>query len=176
VYARLTVLLLAGALTPIVASEAPAEEYRVKGAFLLNFAKFVEWPPQVFKKQGDPLVICILGLNPFTPALDLAAREITVDSRSAVIRQIPDARQAGQCQIVFVSVSEKKHVRAVLEAVQKENILTVGESEGFVASGGVIEFSVEESKVRMEISAEAARRAGLRISAKLLSLAQSGRK
>ncbi len=67
-------------------------------------------------------------------------------------------------------------MRAVLDAVQKESVLTVGESEGFVASGGVIEFSVEESKVRMEISAEAAKRAGLHISAKLLSLAQSGRK
>lgn len=175
-YARLTVLLLAGALTPIMASEAPAEEFRVKGAFLLNFAKFVEWPPQAFKKPGDPIVICILGVNPFTPALDLAARQLAVESRGVVVRQIPDAQLASQCHIVFVGVSERKHVRAVLDAVQKESVLTVGESEGFVASGGVIEFSVEESKVRMEISAEAAKRAGLHISAKLLSLAQSGRK
>jgi len=176
VYARLTVLLLAGALTPIMASEAPAEEYRVKGAFLLNFAKFVEWPPQAFKKPWDPIVICILGVNPFTPALDLAARQLAVESRTVVVKQIPDAQLASQCHIVFVGVSEKKHVRAVLDAVQKESVLTVGESEGFVASGGVIEFSVEENKVRMEISAEAAKRAGLHISAKLLSLAQSGRK
>jgi hypothetical protein len=176
VYARLIVLLLAGALTPIVASDAPAEEYRVKGAFLLNFAKFVEWPPQAFKKPGDPIVICILGENPFTPALDLAARELTVDSRAVVVKQVPGAHQAGQCHVVFVSVSERKHVRALLEALQQDSVLTVGESEGFVAGGGVIEFSVEESKVRMEISAEAAKRAGLHISAKLLSLAQSGRK
>ncbi len=175
-HGRLVFLLLAGALTPASASEAPAEEYRVKGAFLLNFAKFVEWPAQAFKGPADAISICILGVNPFTPGLDLAARELVVENRTVVVRQIPDAQQARQCHIVFVSVSERKRVRAVLDALQQDSVLTVGESEGFVASGGVIEFSVEESKVRMEISAAAAKRARLHISAKLMSLAQSGKK
>jgi len=70
-------------------------------------------------------------------------------------------------------VAERKRARAVLEALQGVSVLTVGESEGFIASGGIIEFRLEEGKVRMEISEAAAKRAGLHISAKLLSLSQS---
>jgi hypothetical protein len=165
--------LLAGTLAPISGADQPAEEYRVKGAFLLNFAKFVEWPAQAFKGAGDGISICILGASPFTPALDTAARGVVVENRPVTIRLIQDAQLARQCQIVFVSVSERRRIRSVLEAIQGESVLTVGESEGFIDSGGVIEFRVEESKVRMEISAAAARKAGLHISAKLLSLAQS---
>jgi hypothetical protein len=169
-------VVLVAALSRALAADPAAEEYQVKGAFLLNFAKFVEWPEQAFKGPGDAITICVLGANPFTPALDLAARQVMVEDRAVTVRQIPDPQQARQCQIVFVSVSERKRARALLEAVKGKSVLTVGESEGFISSGGVIEFRVEESRVRMEISAEAAKSAGLHISAKLLSLAQSGKR
>jgi hypothetical protein len=173
---KLAILVLAGVLSQTWAADSPNEEYRVKGAFLLNFAKFVEWPPQAFKSPSDPMSICILGVNPFTPALDAAARQIVVDGRSVTLQQIQEPQQARQCQVVFVSAAERKRVRALLDAVKGESVLTVGESDGFIAGGGVIEFRVEESKVRIDISEAAAKRAGLRISAKLLSLAQANKK
>jgi hypothetical protein len=173
---KLAFVILAGALTCAPAAEPAVEEYHVKGAFLLNFVKFVEWPAEAFKGPEDAIAICILGANPFATALDQAARQVVVDKRTALVRQISDAQQARQCQIVFMSVSERKRVRSVLEALQGASVLTVGESEGFIASGGVIELKVEEGRVRMEISEAAAKRAGLHISAKLLSLAQSGKK
>jgi YfiR/HmsC-like len=176
VLSKLALALLAGWLAPVWAAEPAAEEYRVKGAFLLNFAKFVEWPAEAFHGPGDAIGICVLGANPFTAALEQAAGQVVVEKRTVVVRQIADPHQASQCQIVFVSVSERKRVRAVLEAVHGASVLTVGESEGFIAGGGVIEFRVEESKVRMEISAAAAKSAGLRISAKLLSLSQSAKR
>jgi hypothetical protein len=101
---------------------------------------------------------------------------VLVDKRTVAVRPIPDAQQARQCQIVFVSSSEHKRGKAVLEAVRGASVLTVGETEGFIAAGGVIEFRVEDSKVRMEISAPAAKLAGLHISAKLLSLSQPAKK
>jgi YfiR/HmsC-like len=171
---KLAYVVLAVGLTQASAAEPAAEEYHVKGAFLLNFAKFVEWPPEAFK--GDELAICVLGTNPFTPELGLAARQIVVEKRTVMVRQISDAQQARQCQILLISVSERKRVHAVLEALQGASVLTVGESEGFIASGGVIEFKVDEGRVRMEISEAAAKHAGLHISAKLLSLAQAGKK
>jgi hypothetical protein len=176
VLTKLAVALLAVALARAGGAEAPAEEYRVKGAFLLNFAKFVEWPPEVFKTAEDPIAICVIGSNPFSAALDEAARQVVVDKRTVLIRPIPDAQQARQCQIVFVSASEHKRAKAVLEAVRGASVLTVGETEGFIAAGGVIEFRVEDSKVRMEISAAAAKLAGLHISAKLLSLSQPAKR
>ena len=172
---KLAIVVLAG-LSRAWAAEPPAEEYRVKGAFLLNFARFVEWPAQAFKGPGDAIEICILGSNPFNPALDQAAKAVMAESRSVSVRQIADPQQARQCHVVFVSASERKRTHAVLEAVQGQGVLTVGESEGFIAGGGMIEFRVDENKVRMEISDPAAKRAGLHISARLLSLAQAGKR
>jgi hypothetical protein len=173
---RLASVVLAGLLLlQASAAEPTTEEYHVKGAFLLNFVNFVAWPNGAFKSPGDAIAICVLGTNPFTSALDVAAQKMTADNRAVTVRQIPDPQQAHQCQIVFVSVSERKRSRAVLEAVQGESVLTVGESEGFVASGGVIEFRVEESRVKMEINAAAAKKAGLNISSRLLNLAQARR-
>jgi hypothetical protein len=169
VLAALTVAVLRAA-TP----EAAIEEYRVKGAYLINFAKFVEWPESAFKGPGDPIALCILGASPFSPALDAAAHSVVVEKHPVAIRLIQGPLQARHCQIVFVSAAGLKHARALLRAVQGGNVLTVGETEGFVADGGVIELSVEEGKVRMEINTASAKKAGLLISAKLLSLAQPG--
>ena len=170
----LAFVLLVGALSQASGSD-PAEEYHVKGGFLLNFVKFVEWPAEAFKSPADPIAICVLGANPFGPGLAQVAQGTVVDNRTVAVRQVADAQQARGCQIVFVSVSERKRMRAVIEATKGASALTVGESDGFIAAGGVIEFRVEESKVKMEISAEAAKRAGLHISSKLLSLSQAGK-
>jgi hypothetical protein len=174
VQTSLAFVLLVGALSQASGSD-PAEEYHVKGGFLLNFVKFVEWPAEAFKSPADPIAICVLGANPFGPGLAQAAQGTVVDNRTVAVRQVADAQQARGCQIVFVSVSERKRMRAVIEATKGASALTVGESDGFIAAGGVIEFRVEESKVKMEISAEAAKRAGLHISSKLLSLSQAGK-
>jgi hypothetical protein len=171
-----TSFVLAVSLIPARAGEATVEEYHVKGAFLLNFAKFVEWPSASFKSTSDPIAICLLGANPFGPGLAAAAQGAIAGTRPISVRLIQEPQQARQCQIVFVSLAERRRVRAVFEATQGGNVLTVGESEGFVAGGGVIEFQVEGSKVRMEISAAAAKLAGLHISAKLMSLSQSGKR
>ena len=170
----LAFVLLVGALSQASGSD-PAEEYHVKGGFLLNFVKFVEWPPEAFKSPADPIAICVLGANPFGPGLAQAAQATVVEKRNVAVRPIADTQQARGCQIVFVSVSERKHMRAVIEATKGASALTVGESDGFIAAGGVIEFRVEESRVKMEISAEAAKRAGLHVSSKLLSLSQAAK-
>ena len=173
---KLLLAVLAGLLIHASGAEPTLEEYRVKGAFLLNFTHYVEWPAQALDSSGGAIEICVLGASPLTPALDSAARKVLAQNRPVTVRQITDTRQARECQIVFVSALERKHVHSLLEAVRGSSVLTVGESEGFLASGGLIEFRVEESRVRMEINAEAAKRAGLTISSRLLNLVRSERK
>jgi hypothetical protein len=173
---RLMAIVTIGIAGQACAAEPVVEEYQVKGAFLLNFTKFVDWPPQAFKGPGDPIAICVLGRSPFGPGLEQAAQQTAAGNRRVSVRQVSDGPQASQCQIVFVSASERKRWRGVLEALRGRSVLTVGEWEGFLADGGVIGFKLEGDKVRMEIGTEAAGRAGLHISAKLLSLAQSGKR
>ena len=173
---RLLAIGLIGMTGLIPAAEPVAEEYQVKGAFLINFTKFVDWPAEAFKGPGDPIAICVFGGNPFGPSLERAARATVVTNRSVSVRQVSDAQQASQCQIVFVGGSERKRSRGLLDALRGKSVLTVGESDGFLAGGGIIGFRLEGDKVRMEISTEAAGRAGLHISAKLLSLAQNGKR
>ena len=174
--ARLMIVVLIATPHLVWGAEPVAGEYQVKGAFLLNFTKFVNWPPRAFKEPRDPIAICILGENPFGPLLDRAARQTVVANRAVSVRQVADEQQASQCQVVFMGASERRHWRAWLEALRGSSVLTVGESEGFLASGGVVNFKLEGDRVRIEISTAAADRAGLHISAKLLSLAQSEKK
>jgi hypothetical protein len=170
---RLAFLAIA-ASAPYVQAEggAVAEEYQVKAAFLFNFAKFVEWPADAFKAADDPITICVLGQDPFGGALEDVVRDKTVASRPFVVRQVSSIPQAIKCQIVFVTASERKRVRSILDELKGRSILTVGEAEDFTANGGVINFKLKGARVRIEIDTGAAERAKLRISSKLLSLAE----
>jgi len=152
------------------------EEYQVKAAFLFNFAKFVEWPQDAFKGADDPIAICVLGQNPFGSALEDVVRNKTVVNRAFVVHDVLNAQQASKCQIVFVSSSERKRFRPLLADLRGRSILIVGEAEDFIANGGIINFKLKDARVRIEIDAASAERAGLRISSKLLSLAEISRK
>jgi hypothetical protein len=175
---RFTIAILAFAAVfgHVHAEASVADEYQVKAAFLFNFAKFVEWPADAFKGSDDPITICVLGQNPFGTALEEVVRDKTVGSRAFVVRDVPNAQHASKCQIVFVSASERKRSHSLLEDLKGHSILTVGETEDFTSNGGVINFKLKDARVRIEIDLGAAERAKLRISSKLLSLAETTRK
>lgn len=173
---RLAFLVMAAGAVPIHAEGSVAEEYQVKAAFLFNFAKFVEWPADTFKAADDPITICVWGQDPFGGALENVVRDKTVAGRPFVVRQISSTPQATKCQIVFVTTSERKRYRSILDELKGRSILTVGESEDFTANGGIINFKLKDSRVRIEIDTGAAERGRLRISSKLLSLAEIARR
>jgi hypothetical protein len=149
-----------------------AEEYRVKAAFLFNFAKFVEWPAHAFKTSTDPIAICVVGQNLFGSALNDAVSGKTVDGRTFLVRQISGDQPTTGCQILFISSSERKRFHAILAEIKTTGVLTVGEAEDFAADGGIINFRIEAGRVCLQVNVDAADQARLRISSKLLSLAQ----
>lgn len=165
-----TVIFLGMLLTDARAQEM--DEYQVKAAFLYNFAKFVDWPSQTFKTPQDPIVICVLGHNPFGNALQEVIRGKLVDGRAFAFRQVANAGEADSCQILFVSSAEGKRFRSLWGSLKPAGILTVGEAQGFAVNGGVINFKLDDGRVRFEINVKAAEGEQLRISSKLLSLAQ----
>ena len=167
--------LLAGSLQ--LHAQAPAfDEYQVKAAFLYNFAKFVEWPPGTFANFNDPIGICIAGQNPFGSTLDYMVQGKKVGDRAFAVRRLPDTQQARSCQILFIGAGEWKRVRGLLDGLKGSSVLTVGETDDFTSLGGIIAFQLQGPRVRIHIALEPAERAKLRISSKLLSLAEIAKK
>lgn len=165
--ACLSLLLLAKA----GAQESQPSEYQIKAAFLFNFAKFVEWPPTSFADENSPLVIGILGDNPFSGDLERTIQNKTINHHSLVIKQFHSLAEARNCQMLFISASEKKRFADIFGGLRGTSVLTVSETDGFTEAGGMINFILENKKIRFQINDEAAKAARLKISSKLLSVA-----
>ena len=172
----LAILCLTTALVSISlntqAEESVSLEYQVKAAFILNFAKFVDWPSQTFSNTQSPVVIGVLGQNPFGGVLEETIQNQTLNSRLFIVKYSPNLQELKTCQIIFISQSEKGSVRDILSQLRGSSVLTVSDVDNFAENGGIIHFIREENKVRFEINREAAEQANLKISSKLLSLAQ----
>jgi hypothetical protein len=161
---------------PFAASQRPVDEYQLKAAFLYNFARFVEWPPEAFENPSQAFVFCVLGEDPFGHALDEVLDGRKIEGRVLTVRRISDARRARGCRLLFVSSSEPKSVLAVLAGIGDPGLLTVGESDSPAAEGMIIDFTLEDGKIRFVINAAGAERERLRVSSRLLSLATTVRK
>jgi len=160
--------------SPVVRAE-PSPEYLIKAAYLYNFAMFVDWPADAFSTRTSPFVIGILGANRFDRALERTVADKRIDRRPIVVRRVDSPRDLRHCHIVFVSSSDAARSAEVLDRLDGLPILVVGETSDFARRGGTIAFLIEDNRVRFEVNLDAARRAKLTISAKLLSLAKTVR-
>jgi hypothetical protein len=147
-------------------------EYPLKLAFLYNFTKFVEWPPDSYRDAGAPLAICIVGRDPFSPEIEGDLRTKIVEGHPVEVLNLKSTGTLSVCHIVFIPATEKDQVNKIVRYLKGSSTLTVGETEGFAELGGIINLTVEGNKVRFEVNQLAAQRAGLKISSKLLSLAK----
>lgn len=163
--------LLAGSIT-LPAQNAPSPEYQVKAVFLFNLAQFVEWSPKAFSDPRSPLVIGVLGEDPFGSYLDETLRGETVRNRPLVLQRYRRVSEIRVCHVLFISRSENDRLEQIFAALRGRAVLTVGDAEDFVTRGGMIRLVKEKSKIRIRINLDAVRAAGLTISSKLLRLAE----
>ncbi len=145
----------------------------MKAVFLFNFAQFVDWPTRAFPDSTAPLVIGVLGKDPFGPFLDATVRGETVRGRPLEIRRYQQVNEITSCHILYISTSEEGQLETILGALKDRPVLTVSESPGFALRGGMIRFVSEHSHIRLRINREAAQAANLTISSKLLQVAES---
>jgi hypothetical protein len=145
-----------------------AGEYEVKAAYLYHFAQFVEWPDT--GRAPSALNVCVLGKSPFGNALAAISGKKVKNRRVSVvyIDRIEDMRE---CDILFVSVSEKARLDQILASISSRPILTISDIKRFIAAGGMIGFVPEADRLRFEINQRAAQRSSLRVSSQLLKLA-----
>jgi hypothetical protein len=153
------------------AKGAPDREHRVKAVFLFNFAQFVVWPDSAFAGPGDPLVVGILGDDPFDTYLDDVVRGEKVNNRPIEVKRYRKVEEAKGCHVLFVSPSEAARMDEILAALKPTKVLTVGESDGFFRNGGMVNFATESGRIRLKINLEEVQDAGLSVSSKLLRLA-----
>jgi hypothetical protein len=189
----LIVLALVLFVAPIAAKaqtdSTQSREYQIKAAFLYNFIKFVDWPKEKIADSNEPITIGIIGKDPFGNAFEpLKAKK--VKGRSVVIKRFESFKELKKssekdktelsrqieslkkCHLLFICSSEKENSGKIIEALKGSSVLTVGETAGFLKAGGIINFVMEEKKVRFEINVTAAKQAKLKIRSKLLRLAK----
>ena len=180
---RLGILIVALGMTLNWTSTAAAQavdppdasEYLIKAGFIYNFAKFVEWPATAFSQPDSPIMIGVLGTDPFGSVLDRLVEDTKIGPRGFVVKRYKwgkDLKDLKECKILFVSASEKAHIDEIVQAVKGLPILMVGETPGFAERGGIIRFTLEDNRVRFEINVDAAHQADLNISSRLLTLAK----
>jgi YfiR/HmsC-like len=165
-------LLIAGlallSSRPTAAQTVRASAADVQAVFLFNFAQFVEWPPQAFADLQSPLVIGILGKDPFGSTLEKTVSGESIRGRSFRVDHYRRVDEVKDCQILFISRSESKRLESILAELKDRPILTVTNSDDADRIGGIIRFVLDESKIRLSIDLEAAQAARLTFSSKLL--------
>lgn len=162
-------LILAGLFHSSSAwSAATTPEYQLKAVFLFNFTQFVEWPPQAFADANSPLVIGVLGNDPFGAYLDETVRGETVNGRPLTVQRYSSVEEASKCHVLFIGHSQAAHQTEILNKLKGKSILTVGEDDGFIHAGGVIRFLTVANKIRLRIGLDSAHQAALTLSSKLL--------
>jgi hypothetical protein len=151
-----------------VAQASAAPEYQVKAVFLFNFAQFVAWPAGAFPDSAAPLVIGVLGEDPFGSYLDEAVRGELVQAHPLTVRRYRRVDEITDCHILFINRHEVDDLEDILGALKGRGVLTVSDAEGFAERGGMIRFVTDRNRIRLRINLEAARAADLTLSSKLL--------
>jgi hypothetical protein len=173
--ACLACLLAASSLPARAADDLSAApisaEYRVKAGFLFNFPQFVEWPARAFRDPQAPIVIGVLGEDPFGGYLDELVQGEKIGERPIVVRRFSRIEEVADCHILFISRSESAQFEKIVSALANRRILTVGDADGFERAGGMVRFAIESGKIRLRINPDAAKAVDLTISSKLLRLA-----
>jgi hypothetical protein len=171
--ARTASFVLAGSLACGMGAAAQSSgEYDVKAAYLYNFAKFVEWPPESFPSRDAPFAICLLGHDPFGRALDDIVEGERIQGRSLVVRRLKGWDEAELCHILFVSSSVQEDFDELLGGHTFRRTLAVGDVPSFLTAGGHISFFLEGSSVRFAIHRDNVARTDLKISSKLMRVAR----
>ncbi len=160
-------LLLLSLIFPCLA-QAPTD-LQVKATYLYKFGSFVTWP----NPPNDSFNICILGHDPFGATLDSLVRGESLNGAKFAVLRITGAQEATRCRIVYVSPSEEDRARGLISELAKTPVLTVSDMPHFLDRGGMVQFLIEDGRVRFEVNLTSAERAGLTLSSQLLKVASA---
>lgn len=157
-------------LLPGAALRADPLEYAVKAAYLTKFGIYVEWPGTTFSSPDSPINLCIVGEDPFGPALDKAAANQHIGTRAIAIRRLKTVTRESGCQILYIGGTDTAYVEKAIETIRGSAVLTVTDVDSAMTMS-VINFVIQDNHVHFNVDESAAAQNDLALSAKLLSLA-----
>ena len=149
-------------------AESAPSEYEAKAAILLNFVRFTDWPPEAFTSAEAPFVIGVVGKDPFGATLDRTFSGKSVKGRSFVVKRLTTDQNLKACHVLFVSPSEKRRQRDLLDKLRGASVLTVGDTYDFRDHSGVVQFVPRDKSVGFNINLNAAKAGRLHISSNVL--------
>jgi hypothetical protein len=150
-----------------------SQEYALKAAFLYNFCQYIEWPPRTFASSSSPIIIGIIGSNPFGSLLMETVDGERVRGRPIQLKYFRKLDDLRDCHILFISESERGRYNQILNALRGTAVVTVGESDQFIDNGGMIALRAAQNKVGLRINLAAVRTANVDMSSKLLRVADT---
>jgi hypothetical protein len=152
-------------------SAAETSEEQVKAAFLINFPKYADWPAETFATSNSPIVIAVLGETKVSDEIQKAIAGRTINGREIILKHLASGDEPCVCQILFICAAEERHSPDLLARFKDTSTLTVGESDDFLENGGIINLARRDRKIALEVNLTAASNARIKISSKLLSVA-----
>jgi YfiR/HmsC-like len=167
-----TAWLSAGSVAKARAQSLSPQEYenQVKATFIYNFSRFIDWPTGTFTSGRSSLRVCVLGNDPFGGALD-SIKGKNVQGRKIQIEHLESFSKLEACQILFISSSEKGHLKEILESAKHSRIVTIGEMSQFTQNGGVVALAMRKDRIHFSVNLDAANETGVKISSTVLRLA-----
>jgi len=172
-------LVVAGVLfgtLSLSAQKSKPKEFEVKATYLYNFARFVEWPATAAAAKGNSFAICVLGQDPFGPALDVIVAGETIDGKAVSAKRIMKPQDAVSCRVLYISSSEDGRLKEIFTALDKAGVLTVSDIPQFSQRRRMIQSVEESNKTRFEVNLDSAEGAGLSLSSELLKVATTVRR
>jgi hypothetical protein len=169
-----------------LAESSSSREYQIKAAFLYNFLMFVDWPPEKMGDNSQPIIIGIIGNAPFGDAFE-PLKDKQVNNRNVIVKRfkgLEELKKSSEaernqaiedikkCHLLYICRSEQAVLKEIIDLIKDRNVLTVGNMDKFLESNGMINFVLEEDKIRFEINLTAAKQAKLQIRSQLLRLAK----
>lgn len=153
-------------------ARAQSLQYKFEAVYLFNFLQFTEWPAKAFPSKDAPIIIGVLGNDPFGTALNEAVQGENIKGRRVIVKHFSNAEEIDQCHALFISKSERDRVDSILKKLGNASILTVSDIEGFAGHGGAVEFFSEKGRLRFEVNTATLKRTELKVGSQLLKVAR----
>lgn len=163
------ILFLSGFVQP---KQVATREYQIKAVFLFNFFQFITWPEETFENADAPMIIGILGKDPFGPYLEEAVQNEKIDGHPLALKRFPRLTDVDTCHILFISADLSERIPVIAKTLKGKNILTVSDAHNFAKNGGMIRLFTENNKIKLRINLEMLRAEKFVVSSKLLRLAE----